>query len=280
MRQIKINQRYTDRSATSVDQYISEISSYPLISEEEECELAFAARKGDTIAKEKLIKANLRFVVSVAKQYQHVGVSLADLINEGNIGLLKAAEKFDETRGFKFISYAVWWIRQSILCAISEHGRTIHLPYNRFQEYNIIREKSKEFENKYYCKPSAHQLSELTNLSESTINALLVATESKDSLDDTLIDAPRIDFIIGEYSADGDLDKESNSKELLRVLKRTLDDREYQIICSSFGIGCEQKSLNQIAVDLNMSRERVRQIKVQTLLKLKNNKLIHKFICR
>lgn len=278
MRQFKVTNRFTNRN--TVNQYINDVSRFKPIPADEEAELARKIKAGNKKAKDTLIKANLRFVVSVAKQYQYQGLPLADLINEGNIGLLKAAEKFDETRGFKFISYAVWWIRQSILCAISEHGRTIHLPYNRFQEYNIIREKSKEFENKYYCKPSAHQLSELTNLSESTINALLVATESKDSLDDTLIDAPRIDFIMGEYSADDNLDKESNSKELQRVLKRILDDREYQIICSSFGIGCEQKSLNQIAVDLNMSRERVRQIKVQVLLKLKNNKLIHKLICR
>ena len=261
MRQLKIQKSITNRSSEALDKYLVEIGREPMITVDEEIELAQeihkGGRKGER-AKEKLIKANLRFVVSVAKQYQHQGLSLTDLIDEGNIGLVKAAEKFDETRGFKFISYAVWWIRQSILQAIAEQSRIVRLPLNQVSAISKINQVTNEFIQQHNRRPSIHELSELTGIDEP------FSDDDDNSMADMLSG--------GEDSrTDRSVDFESMSDDLKAVLKKTLKDREITIVTECFGIGCHEKGLEEIGTEMGLTRERVRQIREKAIEKIRES---------
>ena len=242
MRQLKITKSITNRESASLDKYLQEIGREELVSPEEEVELAQRIRKGDQRALEKLTRANLRFVVSVAKQYQNQGLSLPDLINEGNLGLIKAAEKFDETRGFKFISYAVWWIRQSILQALAEQSRIVRLPLNQVGSLNKINKALSKFEQENERQPSSEELSEMIDV-------------PKDKISDTL----RVSGLVNE----------SLNTEIERALA-TLTTREREIIKSFFGIGCQEMTLEEIGERFGLTRERVRQIKEKAIRRLKS----------
>ena len=270
MRQLKIQKSITNRSSEALDKYLVEIGREPMITVDEEIELAQeihkGGRKGER-AKEKLIKANLRFVVSVAKQYQHQGLSLTDLIDEGNIGLVKAAEKFDETRGFKFISYAVWWIRQSILQAIAEQSRIVRLPLNQV---------TNEFIQQHNRRPSIHELSELTGIDESRIRQSQNADNHHMSIDAPFSDDDdnsMADMLSGgeDSRTDRSVDFESMSDDLKAVLKKTLKDREITIVTECFGIGCHEKGLEEIGTEMGLTRERVRQIREKAIEKIRES---------
>ena len=274
MRQLKITKSITNRESASLDKYLQEIGREELVSPEEEVELAQRIRKGDQKALEKLTKANLRFVVSVAKQYQNQGLSLPDLINEGNLGLIKAAEKFDETRGFKFISYAVWWIRQSILQALAEQSRIVRLPLNQVGSLNKINKALSKFEQENERQPSSEELSEMIDVPKDKISDTLRVSGRHVS-----VDAP---FVEGEYnslldvlpnddspSADRGLVNESLNTEIERALS-TLSSREREIIKSFFGIGCQEMTLEEIGERFGLTRERVRQIKEKAIRRLKS----------
>lgn len=289
MRQLKIQKSITNRSSEALDKYLVEIGRVPMISVDEEIELAQKIRKGGREgerAKEKLVKANLRFVVSVAKQYQHQGLGLTDLIDEGNIGLVKAAEKFDETRGFKFISYAVWWIRQSILQAIAEQSRIVRLPLNQVGALSKINSEISKFEQRKQRRPSVQELSSLTNIDETKIDQTIKADNHHMS-----IDAPFQDdddnsmadvLASGEDSrADKQVDYESMAKELDTVLRKVLKDREIIIVTECFGIGRPEKGLEEIGDQLGLTRERVRQIREKSIVKLRESgyaKLLIKYL--
>ena len=273
MRQLKITKSITNRESASLDKYLQEIGKYDLISVEEEVELAQRIKKGDDIAIQKLTRANLRFVVSVAKQYQNQGLSLPDLINEGNMGLIKAAEKFDETRGFKFISYAVWWIRQSIMQAINEQSRIVRLPLNQVSSLSKYKKAIAEFQQEFQRKPSASELAVILKIPKKK-----VITTMKVSGRHVSVDAP---FSEGEDGslldviedgdapiADNGLIGESLATEIDRALS-TLTDRERIIIKSSFGIGAEEISLEEIGDKFNLTRERVRQIREKAIKRLR-----------
>ena len=277
MRQLKIQKSITNRSSEALDKYLVEIGRAPLISIDEEIELAQKIKKGGREgerAKDKLVTANLRFVVSVAKQYQHQGLTLTDLIDEGNIGLIKAAQKFDETRGFKFISYAVWWIRQSILQAIAEQSRIVRLPLNQVGSLNKINHEINKFEQENQRHPSVSELSEATKIDEEKIGQSLAADGHHVS-----IDAP---FQDGEDSrTDRVVDHESMALELNSVLSKVLKDREITIIRECFGIGCQEKGLEEIGDQLGLTRERVRQIREKSIAKLRdsgNAKILIKYL--
>ena len=277
MRQLKIQKSITNRSSEALDKYLVEIGRAPLISIDEEIELAQKIKKGGPEgerAKDKLVTANLRFVVSVAKQYQHQGLTLTDLIDEGNIGLIKAAQKFDETRGFKFISYAVWWIRQSILQAIAEQSRIVRLPLNQVGSLNKINHEINKFEQEHQRHPSVSELSEATKLDEEKIGQSLMADGHHVS-----IDAP---FQDGEDSrTDRQVDHESMALELNSVLNKVLKEREITIIRECFGIGCHEKGLEEIGDQLGLTRERVRQIREKSIAKLRdsgNAKILMKYL--
>ena len=279
MRQLKIQKSITNRSSEALDKYLVEIGRAPLISIDEEIELAQKIKKGGREgerAKEKLVTANLRFVVSVAKQYQHQGLSLTDLIDEGNIGLVKAAEKFDETRGFKFISYAVWWIRQSILQAIAEQSRIVRLPLNQVGSLNKINREINKFEQEYQRKPSLTELSNVTKIEEEKIDQSLMADSHDVSIDAPFQDGE--DNSMVDIMASGDdtrtdkqVDHESMALELESVLKKVLKDREITIIRECFGIGCHEKGLEEIGDQLGLTRERVRQIREKSIAKLRDS---------
>ena len=256
---------------------------------EEEIELAQKIKKGGREgerAKDKLVKANLRFVVSVAKQYQHQGLGLTDLIDEGNIGLVKAAEKFDETRGFKFISYAVWWIRQSILQAIAEQSRIVRLPLNQVGALSKINAEISKFEQENQRRPSVHELSDLTNIDETKIDQTIKADNHHMSIDAPFQeddDNSMADVLAsGEDSrADKHVDYESMSHELDTVLRNVLKDREITIVRECFGIGCNEKGLEEIGDQLGLTRERVRQIREKSIVKLRESgysKLLIKYL--
>ena len=275
MRQLKITKSITNRESASLDKYLQEIGREELISVEEEVELAGRIRNGDKAALEKLTRANLRFVVSVAKQYQNQGLSLPDLINEGNLGLIKAAEKFDETRGFKFISYAVWWIRQSILQALAEQSRIVRLPLNQVGSLNKINKAFSRFEQEHERKPSAEELA-----NELGLDVDKVADTLKMSGRHVSVDAP---FVAGEDNslldvmpnddspiADRGLINESLSREIDRALA-TLTPREADIIRKFFGIGVPEKTLEEIGEEFHLTRERVRQIKEKAIRRLKSS---------
>ena len=241
---------------------------------EEEVELAQRIRKGDPIALEKLTRANLRFVVSVAKQYQNQGLSLPDLINEGNLGLIKAAEKFDETRGFKFISYAVWWIRQSILQALAEQSRIVRLPLNQVGSLNKINKALSKFEQEYERQPSNEELSEMIDVLKDKISDTLRVSGRHVSVDAPFVegeDNSLLDVLPNDDSpmADRGLVNESLNTEIERALS-TLTDREREIVKSFFGIGCQEMTLEEIGERFGLTRERVRQIKEKAIRRLKS----------
>ncbi len=272
MRQLKITKSITNRESASLDKYLQEIGREDLISVEEEVELSARIRNGDRAAMEKLTKANLRFVVSVAKQYQNQGLSLPDLINEGNLGLIKAAEKFDETRGFKFISYAVWWIRQSILQALAEQSRIVRLPLNQVGSMNKINKAFQRFEQEHERKPSAEELAEMLDIPIEKIADTLKMSGRHVSVDAPFVegeDNSLIDVMVNEDSPNADrrLINESLSTEIDRALG-TLTPREADILRAFFGIGQPERTLEEIGISLNLTRERVRQIKEKAIAKL------------
>ena len=278
MRQLKISKSITNRSSEALDKYLVEIGREPMVSIDEEIELAQKIRKGGREgerAKEKLVKANLRFVVSVAKQYQNQGLSLPDLINEGNVGLIKAAEKFDETRGFKFISYAVWWIRQSILQAIAEQSRLVRLPLNQVGSVNKITRELNKFEQEHERKPSVDEIAERVDLPEDKIADAMKANSRHVSMDAPIADgedSSMIDFLSGDSSnTDRELAIESLKAEVSRILK-LLTDKEQKVLRAFFGIdGSPEMTLDEIGEKYNLTRERVRQIKEKALRRLRHN---------
>ena len=273
MRQLKITKSITNRESASLDKYLQEIGREDLITVEEEVELAQAIRRGDRKALEKLTRANLRFVVSVAKQYQNQGLSLPDLINEGNLGLIKAAEKFDETRGFKFISYAVWWIRQSILQALAEQSRIVRLPLNQVGSLNKISKAFSKFEQENERKPSPEELADELEIPVDKISDTLKVSGRHISVDAPFVegeDNSLVDVMVNEDSpnADHKLINESLSREIDRALEQ-LTPREANILRCFFGIGVPEKTLEEIGIELDLTRERVRQIKEKAIRKLK-----------
>ena len=274
MRQLKITKSITNRESASLDKYLQEIGREDLITVEEEVELAQRIRKGDRRALEKLTRANLRFVVSVAKQYQNQGLSLPDLINEGNLGLIKAAEKFDETRGFKFISYAVWWIRQSILQALAEQSRIVRLPLNQVGSLNKINKALTRFEQENERQPTNEELSEMIDVPKDKISDTLRVGSRHVSVDAPFVegeDNSLLDVLPNDDSpsADRGLVNESLNTEIERALS-TLTDREREIVKSFFGIGCQEMTLEEIGERFGLTRERVRQIKEKAIRRLKS----------
>lgn len=275
MRQLKISKSITNRESAPLDKYLQEIGKEDLISADEEVELAQKIRKGDHESLEKLTRANLRFVVSVAKQYQNQGLSLPDLINEGNLGLIRAAEKFDETRGFKFISYAVWWIRQSILQALAEQSRIVRLPLNQVGALNKINKALAKFEQENERMPSVEELANETNMPKEKIADSLRVSGRHVSIDAPFVegeDNSLLDVIANPDSprADNGLMEESLRREIDRALA-TLSDRERDIVRLFFGLGCQEKTLEEISEEFKLTRERVRQIKEKAIRRLRHS---------
>lgn len=279
MRQLKINKRITNRSEESLDKYFAEISRVSMLSTDEEVELAQAihagGKKGEK-AKEKLVTANLRFVVSVAKQYQNQGVSLNDLINEGNIGLITAAAKFDETRGFKFISYAIWWVRQSILQAISEYSKFVRRPMNQITVSNKIKNATNAFLQHHQRYPSAEELSEIISMEIDKIEKAIHAEIHVNSIDAPITEdegSTLADVLASSsnFAADRKVDHESMCSDLNQVLCTVLNERERIIVLQSFGIGCQERALDDIGGEMGLSRERVRQIREHSIEKIRKN---------
>lgn len=275
MRQLKITKSITNRESASLDKYLQEIGREELITVEDEVELAQRIRKGDQEALEKLTRANLRFVVSVAKQYQNQGLSLPDLINEGNLGLIKAAEKFDETRGFKFISYAVWWIRQSILQALAEQSRIVRLPLNQVGSLNKINKALSKFEQENERMPSPQELSEILDIPKEKITDTLRVSGRHVSVDAPFVDGEDnnlLDVLVNSDSpnADRGLVNESLNKEIERALS-TLTERERDIVKYFFGIGIGEMTLEEIGEYFGLTRERVRQIKEKAIRRLRHS---------
>lgn len=275
MRQLKISKQITNRESQSLDKYLQEIGKVDLLTPDEEVELAKRIREGDQLALEKLTKANLRFVVSVAKQYQNQGLSLGDLINEGNLGLIKAAQRFDETRGFKFISYAVWWIRQSILQALAEQSRIVRLPLNRVGSLNKISKTFSELEQKYEREPSPDELAEVLEVSTSEIVDTLKISGRHVSMDapfvqgeeNSLLDVLEND---SEDTPDSGLMTDSLRREVQRALS-TLTPREADVVTLYFGLNGEHAmTLEEIGEKFNLTRERVRQIKEKAIRRLRH----------
>lgn len=275
MRQLKISKSITNRESASLEKYLQEIGHQDLLTADEEVELAQQIKKGDRKALERLTKANLRFVVSVAKQYQNKGLSLPDLINEGNLGLIKAAERYDETRGFKFISYAVWWIRQSILQAIAEQSRIVRLPLNQVGSVNRIARELNKFEQENERKPSVEEMADRIDLPEEKIAEAMKINTHHVSMDAPFADGEDnslLDFLpnTDSPSTDNVLDQESLRTEIGRVLD-VLNDRELKVIKAFFGIGMQEMTLEEIGDKYNLTRERVRQIKEKAIRRLRYN---------
>ena len=275
MRQLKITKSITSRDSQSLDKYLQEIGREQLLTVEEEVELSQRIRRGDRRAQDTLVRSNLRFVVSVAKQYQNQGLSLPDLINEGNMGLIKAAEKFDETRGFKFISYAVWWIRQSILQALAEQARIVRLPLNQVGSLNKISKAFSKFEQENERRPSAEELADQLDLPVDKVVDSLKVSGRHISVDAPFVDGEDnslLDVLVNDDSpmADNLLVNESLSREIDRALS-TLTDREKEIIQMFFGIGMQEMTLEEIGDRFGLTRERVRQIKEKAIRRLKSN---------
>jgi len=286
MRQLKISKKITNRQSAALDKYLQDIGKEDLVSVEEEVELAQRIRKGDREALQRLTRANLRFVVSVAKQYQFQGLSLADLINEGNLGLIKAAQKFDETRGFKFISYAVWWIRQSILQAIAEHSRIVRLPLNQVGTANRLYKYLSDFSQKNEREPTDREIETEIGMDSGRISALMTAFGKHSSMDAPLTSdvdsASLLDVLEDTESEQSDrkLLKESLNLEVNRALS-TLTGREKIILKHFYGIDNEELTLQEIGDKVNLTRERVRQIKERALRKLKQtsrSRLLRSFL--
>lgn len=276
MRQLTITPTITNRDSEALTAYLREIAQEKLLSPEEEVELAQRIKEGDREALEKLTKANLRFVVSVAKHYQNQGLALADLINEGNIGLIKAAEKFDDTKGVKFISYAVWWIRQSIEQAIAEQGRIVRIPANQAESLRKIKKEADIFEQEHERRPSIHEISDKTDLSPENIETALLGDARHVSVDAQTATGESsntvIDIITSQQqpSADNALLTASLQEELKRALD-CLDKRERTIIEAVFGIGQDEKTMAEIGREYGLTRERVRQIRNKAIKKLRKN---------
>ncbi|MDX8341377.1 RNA polymerase sigma factor RpoD/SigA [Draconibacterium sp. IB214405] len=275
MRQLKITTSITNRENTSLDKYLHEVGKEKLITIEEEVELSQRIKKGDQGALEKLTKANLRFVVSVAKQYQNKGLSLPDLINEGNLGLIKAGQKFDETRGFKFISYAVWWIRQSIIQAIAEQSRIIRLPLNQIGSLHKINRAIAKFEQEHERKPSPEELAEILKLPANKVANTLRVSGRHVSVDAPFVygeDNSLLDVLVNADSPNADcaLMTESLEKEIHRALA-TLVKRENDVIRLFYGLGCREMTLEEIGEQFGLTRERVRQIKEKAIRRLQQN---------
>src|SRR5690554_3335573 len=277
MRQLKISKSITNRKTISLDRYLQEISKEDLITAEEEVELARRIKQGDAVALEKLTKANLRFVVSVSKQYQNQGLSLPDLINEGNLGLIKAAQRFDETRGFKFISYAVWWIRQSILQALAEQSRIVRLPLNKIGTINKVRKTFNELEQKFEREPLEHEIAECLEMNLGDIKASMKNNRRHISMDAPISSdedsSNMYELICNEDSLDPDkqLVHQSLCEEIERLLK-ALPSREAEVVRLFFGLNNRTPlSLEEIGQQFNLTRERVRQIKENAVRRLKIN---------
>jgi RNA polymerase primary sigma factor len=275
MRQLKITKSITNRESQSLEKYLQEIGKVELINSEEEVKLAIRIKQGDQAALDKLTKANLRFVVSVAKQYQNQGLTLPDLINEGNLGLIKAAQRFDETRGFKFISYAVWWIRQSILQALAEQARIVRLPLNKVGLTNRISKAYSQLEQEYEREPTAEELATLLDLDIDEVTASMGSSVRHVSMDQPLADgedSTLMDVFINPNSESTDMDiafRASLKMEIERSLS-TLTDRQKEVIRFFFGIGVDHPlSLEDIGARFNLTRERVRQIKDKAITKLR-----------
>ena len=285
MRQLKITKSITNRESESLEKYLQEIGKEELLSTDEEVELAQRIRKGDRKALERLTKANLRFVVSVAKQYQNQGLSLPDLINEGNLGLIKAAEKFDETRGFKFISYAVWWIRQSILQAIAEQSRIVRVPLNQVGSVNKINRMLNKFEQENERRPSSVEISEQTDIPQEKVDEAIMVNSRHVSVDAPFVDGEDnslLDVLVNDDApmADRQLVIESLRSEIDTVLKM-LNERERNVITAFYGIGQPEMTLDEIGNKFGLTRERVRQIKEKAIRRLRNstnNKLLKSYL--
>ena len=290
MRQLKIQKSITNRNSEALDKYLVEIGRAPMISIDEEIELAQIIRMGGRAgerAKNRLVEANLRFVVSVAKQYQHQGLTLTDLIDEGNIGLIKAAERFDETRGFKFISYAVWWVRQSILQAIAEQSRIVRLPLNQVGSLNKVNQEINKFEQENLRKPSVQEISDRTGVDEDKIAQSMMASGHHVSIDAPFgsddDDNAMVDVMSSgdDSRTDKGVDHESMAQELRAVLDKVLKERERKILCACYGIGETEKGLEEIGDKMGLTRERVRQIREKSITKLResgNIKILAKYL--
>lgn len=276
MRQLKITKSITNRESASLDKYLQEIGREELITADEEVALAKRIRDGDQVALEKLTKSNLRFVVSVAKQYQNQGLSLPDLINEGNLGLIKAAKRFDETRGFKFISYAVWWIRQSILQALAEQSRIVRLPLNQVGSLNKINKAFSKLEQQYEREPSAEELSQILELPQDKVADTMRVSGRHVSMDAPFVNGEEnslLDVLVNHDSprADNMLMNESLQREIERSLS-TLTERERDVVKLFFGIGINHGlTLEEIGAKFDLTRERVRQIKEKAIRRLRHN---------
>jgi RNA polymerase primary sigma factor len=285
MRQLKITKSITNRDSSSLEKYLQEVGKEELLTPDEEVELAQRIKKGDKVALEKLTRANLRFVISVAKQYQFQGLSLPDLINEGNLGLIKAAERFDETKGFKFISYAVWWIRQSILQAIAEQSRVVRLPLNKVGSINKLHKAYSKLEQENDRTPTSEELAEMVDLPKEKVEKTLQLSGKPLSMDapfDDDEDGSLLDVMENSDApdADGTLMNESLSREIERTLS-VLPEKEKAVIKYFFGLGVPEMSLEEIGQKLNLTRERVRQIKEKGIRRLRHsskNKLLKKYL--
>ena len=279
MRQFKINKSITPRSEESLDKYLTEISRIPMISTDEEVALAQAIHGGGkkgAAAKDKLVKANLRFVVSVAKQYQNQGVPFIDLISEGNYGLITAAEKFDETRGFKFISYAIWWIRQSILQSIADYSNIVRRPQSQIAISNKIKNATNVFLQKYQRYPSAEELCDIISIEIEKIEKAIQTEAHVSSIDAPITEgegSTMADMLSSsaEYATDRKVNYDSMCSDIMQVLSSVLNDREMTIVIQSFGIGCQERTLDDIGYDMGLSRERVRQIRERGIDKMRKS---------
>ena len=276
MRQLKISKQITNRNSGTLDKYLADIAKEALLTSEEEVELAQRIKAGDKAALDKLVRANLRFVVSVAKQYQNQGLSLQDLINEGNVGLVKVAQRFDETRGFKFISYAVWWIRQSILQAVAEQARIIRLPMNQVGAMAKVKKASALLEQKLQRRPTVKEIADSVDMAEDKVEQLLSlstrAMSTDAPIDEQDDDANFLDIFVQEdqTQTDAAVEQESASKAISHSLDM-LSDKERTILCMYFGLGTPREySLEEIAMKLDISRERTRQIRDRALKRLRN----------
>ena len=274
MRQLKISKQITNRNAGTLDKYLADIAKESLLTTEEEVELAQRIKAGDRAALDKLVRANLRFVVSVAKQYQNQGLSLQDLINEGNLGLVKAAQRFDETRGFKFISYAVWWIRQSILQAVAEQSRIIRLPMNQVGALAKVRKAISLLEQKFQRRPTLKEIADVVGMDEDKVEQLMNLNSRHISTDAPLDDddANFLDVFVqdDEVQTDSAVEQESTNRAIHHSLDQ-LSDKERSVVCMYFGLGTQREySLEEIALKLDISRERTRQIRDRALKRLRS----------